>query len=92
MSHVDRISDNPSGSKVVFDQLHDEIVSLKLLPGTKLSEVDVARRFGVSRQPVVVLPAIPTCEQMMLCFPIRQLWAIMTRLSIFVPSPITVGP
>lgn len=37
---------------VVFDQLHDEIVSLKLLPGTKLSEAEVARRFGVSRQPV----------------------------------------
>lgn len=37
---------------VVFDQLHDEIVSLTLLPGTKISEVEVARRFGVSRQPV----------------------------------------
>ena len=37
---------------VVFDQLYDEIVSLRLLPGTKLSEADVARRFGVSRQPV----------------------------------------
>ncbi|MGI9509578.1 MAG: GntR family transcriptional regulator [Geminicoccaceae bacterium] len=37
---------------VVFDQLHEDIVSLKLLPGTKLSEVEVARRFSVSRQPV----------------------------------------
>lgn len=37
---------------VVFERLHEEIASLKLLPGTKLSEVDVARRFGVSRQPV----------------------------------------
>lgn len=37
---------------LVFDQLHKEIVSLELLPGTKLSEADVARRFGVSRQPV----------------------------------------
>ncbi|WP_420861237.1 GntR family transcriptional regulator [Algirhabdus cladophorae] len=36
----------------VYEQLHSEIVSLDLLPGTKLSEVDVARRFGVSRQPV----------------------------------------
>jgi len=36
----------------VFDRMHEEIVSLKLLPGTKLSEVEVARRFGVSRQPV----------------------------------------
>ncbi len=36
----------------VFDRLHQEIVSLELLPGTKLSEAEVARRFGVSRQPV----------------------------------------
>lgn len=37
---------------VVFDQLHEEIASLKMLPGAKLSETDIARRFGVSRQPV----------------------------------------
>jgi len=37
---------------VVFEQLNSEIVSLEILPGTKLSEAEVARRFGVSRQPV----------------------------------------
>lgn len=37
---------------IVFDQLHEEIASLKLLPGAKLSESDIAQRFGVSRQPV----------------------------------------
>lgn len=37
---------------VVFDKLREDIVSLKLLPGTKLSEAEVARVFGVSRQPV----------------------------------------
>ncbi len=37
---------------VVFDTLHKDIVSLTLLPRTKLSEVEVARSFGVSRQPV----------------------------------------
>lgn len=37
---------------VVFDHLYEEILSLKLLPGTKLSESDIAQRFGVSRQPV----------------------------------------
>jgi len=36
----------------VFDRLHADIVSLRLLPGARLSEVDVARRFEVSRQPV----------------------------------------
>jgi len=39
-----------------------------------------------------VLPATPTCEQIRLCRPRRQLWAIITRLSILVPSPMTVGP
>ena len=37
---------------VVFDQLHEDIASLKILPGAKLSESDIAQRFGVSRQPV----------------------------------------
>lgn len=36
----------------VFDELYDEIASLRLLPGAKLSEADIARQFGVSRQPV----------------------------------------
>ena len=36
----------------VYETLYDEIVSLKILPGTKVSETEVARRFGVSRQPV----------------------------------------
>jgi DNA-binding GntR family transcriptional regulator len=36
----------------VYEKIHADIVSLKILPGTKLSETEVARRFGVSRQPV----------------------------------------
>lgn len=36
----------------VYETLHEEIVSLKILPGAKLSETDVARRFGVSRPTV----------------------------------------
>lgn len=41
-----------TATDIVFNELHDEILSLKLLPGTKLSEADIAQRFGVSRQPV----------------------------------------
>ncbi len=37
---------------LVFDSLHEDIVTLKLLPGSKLSEAEVSRNFGVSRQPV----------------------------------------
>jgi DNA-binding GntR family transcriptional regulator len=36
----------------IFDHLRDEILSLRLRPGDKISEADIAARFGVSRQPV----------------------------------------
>lgn len=41
-----------TSADVVFDYLRGEIVSNTLTPGTKISEVDIASRFGVSRQPV----------------------------------------
>jgi len=37
---------------IVFEKLRDEIVTLELLPGSKISEAEVAARLGVSRQPV----------------------------------------
>jgi len=36
----------------VFDHLYDEIVSMQLLPGAKISEAEIAAKFEVSRQPV----------------------------------------
>jgi len=36
----------------VFDYLYAEIVSMRLLPGTKISEAEIARIFDISRQPV----------------------------------------
>lgn len=36
----------------VFDHLYQEIVTMQLLPGTKISEAEIAARFDVSRQPV----------------------------------------
>jgi len=41
-----------TSSDVVFEQLFDRIIRLELLPGTKISETDVAKSFGYSRQPV----------------------------------------
>lgn len=41
-----------TSTDAVYETLLNEIVSLEILPGTKLSETEVARRFGVSRQPV----------------------------------------
>ncbi len=42
----------PSVADQVFDALCAQILALELPPGAKLSEVDVARQMGVSRQPV----------------------------------------
>ena len=36
----------------IFDYLHEEIAALRLKPGDKISEADIATQFGVSRQPV----------------------------------------
>ena len=36
----------------VFEKVRDDIISLSLPPGTKLSEAEMAKWFGVSRQPV----------------------------------------
>lgn len=36
----------------IFDVLHEEIVSLQLKPGDRISEAEIASRFNVSRQPV----------------------------------------
>ncbi|WP_424973231.1 GntR family transcriptional regulator [Dinoroseobacter sp. S76] len=36
----------------IFDSLYNRIVSLDLLPGAKLSESEVAKSYGFSRQPV----------------------------------------
>ena len=52
MQEIADVFERRTTTDIVFDRLREEIASLKLLPGTKLSEVAVARRFGVSRQPV----------------------------------------
>lgn len=41
-----------TSTDVVYDYLHQEIVTLNLRPGAKISETEIASRFGISRQPV----------------------------------------
>ncbi len=41
-----------TGSDRIFDELYDRIIRLELLPGTKISETEIARTYGYSRQPV----------------------------------------
>lgn len=45
-------ADRRTSADEVFDFLHGQIASLKLMPGTRISEVEVAKRFDMSRQPV----------------------------------------
>jgi len=42
----------PSVADQVFEELRRQVLSLELTPGTKISEVEVAKAMGVSRQPV----------------------------------------
>ena len=49
---LDELGARRTSAEIVFDHLYREIVALELLPGAKMSEVEIARRFGVSRQPV----------------------------------------
>jgi DNA-binding GntR family transcriptional regulator len=51
MPDTSAMTESKSTADVVFEKLHEDIVTLEILPGTKISEADVARRLGVSRQP-----------------------------------------
>ncbi len=46
------ILNRPSVADQVFAELHRQVLSLELPPGAKISEVDIAKALGVSRQPV----------------------------------------
>lgn len=41
-----------TSADMVFDTLYEQIITLDLLPGAKMSEADIAEQFGLSRQPV----------------------------------------
>lgn len=42
----------PSAADLIFASLYRQVMTLELPPGTRLSEAEVARQAGVSRQPV----------------------------------------
>ncbi len=52
MEAIHQLSERQTTADQVFDALYDQIVGLKLSPGTRISEAQVAKEFGVSRQPV----------------------------------------
>lgn len=47
-----RTLERTTGSDLVFGELFERITKLELLPGTKISETEIAKSFGYSRQPV----------------------------------------
>ncbi len=51
MAGIDTL-DRTTSSDMVFDELYARITQLDLLPGTKISESEIAKSFGLSRQPV----------------------------------------
>lgn len=52
MAHAPTISDRRTTVDDVFDYLYEQISSLQLKPGDRISETEIAAQFGVSRQPV----------------------------------------
>jgi DNA-binding GntR family transcriptional regulator len=52
MPSLDQNRDRRTSVDLIFDHLYEEITSLNLLPGDKISEAEIAARFSVSRQPV----------------------------------------
>ena len=52
MDQVTQLGERRTAVDDIFDYLHEEILKLRLRPGDKISEADIAARFGVSRQPV----------------------------------------
>ncbi len=52
MAQVTQIGARRTSVDEIYDYLHAEISALRLKPGDKISEADIATQFGVSRQPV----------------------------------------
>jgi len=52
MVQVTGFSERRTSVDDIFDHLHEQILTLQLRPGDRISEAEIAANFGVSRQPV----------------------------------------
>lgn len=52
MTQFSNAGDRRTNVDEIFGSLHHDIVTLKIMPGTKISELEIANQFDVSRQPV----------------------------------------
>ncbi len=52
MAQATRLGERRTIVDDIFEHLHSEISSMRLRPGDRISEAEIATQFGVSRQPV----------------------------------------
>ncbi|MEM7720259.1 MAG: GntR family transcriptional regulator [Pseudomonadota bacterium] len=52
MTQLTHLGERRTSVDDIFEHLQEEIATLRLRPGDKISEADIASKFGVSRQPV----------------------------------------
>lgn len=52
MVSAPHLTERTTSADMVFGALYEEIVGLNLLPGARISETEVAKRFDLSRQPI----------------------------------------
>jgi len=52
MAHETTLTERRTSVDDVYDYLQEQIVTLQLRPGDRISEAEIASQFGVSRQPV----------------------------------------
>jgi DNA-binding GntR family transcriptional regulator len=60
------------GSTAVYADLREDILSMRLRPGTALDEVALAKRFGLSRTPVREAMVMLSAEQLVTFLPSRS--------------------
>jgi DNA-binding GntR family transcriptional regulator len=60
------------GSTAVYDDLREDILSLKIAPGSALDEVSLAKRFGLSRTPIREALIMLSTEQLVTYLPSRS--------------------
>lgn len=52
MAQINQFRDRRTSVEQIYEYLSDEINSMRLRPGDRISEAEIAAKFGVSRQPV----------------------------------------
>jgi DNA-binding GntR family transcriptional regulator len=60
------------GSMAVYQELREDILSLRIAPGSALDETSIAKRFGLSRTPIREALVMLSAEQLVIFLPSRS--------------------